>query len=189
MKHPFMAIGAIAIVAVLAAAAYIGGQLLVTGTPPTLAVGGDKMLMATTGGKGGSQRTIQINKPKPAPELPQTPPDVAGIFVRRQDNSIFVGTGKIRMTMSRGSDGNGGDVATDYDGPVVEVVVTGETTIYQDVTDINKLSDADSAQQVVKPGSLEDLHDPASVTVWGERRGDRVVAKTLVFHVAQPISK
>src|SRR6266508_3894172 len=42
--------------------------------------------------------------PKPAAELPPREADVIGIFVRREANRVFVGTGNIKFDTSRSDD-------------------------------------------------------------------------------------
>ena len=109
----------------------------------------------------------------PAKELPQNTPDVRGVVVRRQDKSLFVGTGRL----TRMSD----EAPTTYDGPVLEVVVTHDTQIFCDDTARSAPDlQADKIQQVVKPCSLDDIAPNIAIQVWGEKTGDRTVARILV---------
>ena len=64
-----------------------------------------------------------------------------------------------------------------------EVVVTNETEVYVDVTSskIGELEDGDTLRQTLKPGSIEELGSLSFVQVWGERRGDRIIADFLVY--------
>ena len=80
--------------------------------------------------------------------------------------------------------------SSNYSGPVLEVVVTRETTIYRDETKMpsagpGAVSGDQSIQQVVAPvDSLEDLGENTKNTeiqIWGTRSGDRVVAEVLVY--------
>ena len=69
----------------------------------------------------------------------------------------------------------------------VEVVVTPDTIIYRDETEIpvgepGEQSGERTIQQVVKLiHSLEEVGKNFELQVWGERRGDRVVAEVLVY--------
>ena len=81
--------------------------------------------MVMAGDNGSGQVFVNLDI-KPAPELPNTSPEVAGLYVRRADNSIFVGTGEIEVMMETDETGKV-NTSTDFSGPVLEVVVTRET--------------------------------------------------------------
>lgn len=120
-----------------------------------------------------------------APELPKMPETVNGVFVRREDNSLFVGTGNLKLSMMMEQNG-GGVINADYDGPVIEVVVTRDTLIYRDETPAffskADLSGKVEIQQIVRRvDSLEGPGENSTIRVWGQRRGDRVVAEVLVY--------
>jgi hypothetical protein len=104
--------------------------------------------------------------------------------VRREDSSIFIGTGQVSTQARTGEDGSL-NMETTYDGPVVEVVVTHDTMIYKDATapPSGPPSGDQKIQQVVAPGSLDDLGENVHMQVWGERRGDRVVARVVFYSV------
>jgi hypothetical protein len=36
-------------------------------------------------------------------------------------------------------------------------------------------------QQVVEPGSLDDIGESSLITVWGKKTGDRIIADVLVY--------
>ena len=65
------------------------------------------------------------------------------------------------------------------------MVINHQTRIYQDITEMPEPDKAENgvvnAQQVVKDGSLDDLGANSMVTVWGEKQGDRFIAKVIVF--------
>jgi hypothetical protein len=63
----------------------------------------------------------------------------------------------------------------EYSGPVVEVVVTAQTIIYENVTPEGQI------QQIVKPGSLEGLGESSTVMVWGRETGERIIADIFVY--------
>ncbi len=172
--------GLIALVVLLAGAAFVGGRLLNVQSP-NQGIGGGPVIMTSRGG-GGAQTTFKLDM-EPAAELPQTPAEVKGLFQRRADSSIFIGTGQVKMMVQKSQSGVI-STTSDFDGPVVEVVATHDTRIYCDVT-MKQFDGPPPAgqklKQVVEPGSLDDIGENSTLVVWGERRGDRVVATTLVY--------
>ena len=122
-----------------------------------------------------------------APNLPQTPADVQGIFDDRQDNKIFVGTGGMTTIVQPG-----GAPQTSHDGPTVELIVTNETKIYKDVT-MNQFSgpppEGQQIQQVVQSGSLEEIGQSSMLTVWGNRSGNQIRASVLVYALPNTITQ
>lgn len=188
MKKSICIIGGIAaLVLLLAGAAYVGGRLLNGQGLPGLSSGGSGMFFGN--GKG----EVRINKDdiQPAKELPQTAALANGVFERRQDNSIFIGTGNVRISVQKDPSGNV-QSSTDHDGPTVEVVVTGQTTIYEDVT-MRQFDgpppQGQKIQQVVQPGSLDGIGDSSAITVWGRKTGDRIIAELLVYTTPTFIKK
>jgi hypothetical protein len=168
-------IGAAALV-ILVGASFLAGRLI------NQKKGGQQMggMVVSSGGPGG--QTYSNIETIPSKDLPETEPEVAGIFVRREDKSVYLGTGNISMGISISDDGMTNTEAN-YDGPVVEVVVTHETKIWQDVTemDFRNIEGDQTIQQVVQPGSIDDLKENMFVSVWGDKQGDRIVARTISF--------
>jgi hypothetical protein len=167
---------------VLAAAAFFAGRLI-----NQKAVTADGLPVIGSGPGNGQMVSMAVSI-KPAPELPQTPPELNGLFTKRDDNSIFIGTmtGNMGMgvTVSEGSsDGNGPGISNgpSYDGPVVEVVITSETTLYVETTQLDPSKASQEVQQTVGPGNLDDLGSDSMVTVWGRRTGDRVIADVVLY--------
>jgi hypothetical protein len=126
----------------------------------------------------------------PAPELPKTQPEVNGLFTKRDDNSIYLGTfseemGIIASTGSSSLDDGSPSSQTSgpaLTGPEVEVVITADTKIYYDATQLDPSNPPQGdIQQVVDEGSLDDLGSDSMVTVWGVRTGDRVVADVIFY--------
>jgi hypothetical protein len=137
---------------------------------------------AWTAGQGLSQNgeAFQIEF-LPAPELPTTPPEVNGIFTRRDDNSLFVGTGAITFAIAAGP-GEAPESSSSYDGPEVEVVVTSQTQVYRDATfNAGPPSEGGEIQQKVEPGDIEEIGSDSALTVWGKKSGDRVIAEVLMY--------
>jgi hypothetical protein len=171
--------GIVALVVVLAAAAFVAGRLMNAQAQPQAA--GGNFVVSSRGGPGGPvTKRFSIQS---APELPASQPDIAGVFVRREDKSIFVGTGNVRTMVKASSPGAKPEMSSDYDGPVMEIVVTHDTQVYQDMTEMSfdKMPESGKLQQVVKPGSLDDIGANSMVQAWGEKQGDRLVARVLAF--------
>jgi hypothetical protein len=62
-----------------------------------------------------------------------------------------------------------------------------DTLIYHDVTS-QQFADAPPSgpiQQVLNPGTLDEIGENTVVSTWGEWHGDRVVAEMLVFSAAE----
>jgi hypothetical protein len=100
--------------------------------------------------------------------------------------------GKGGVVVSEGSGGNGGPVTSggpgDNDGPKVEVVITNETILYRDATEVvppSALNETTTIQQVVEEGTLDDLTSDSMVMVWGRKNGDRIIAEMIVY--SQPV--
>jgi hypothetical protein len=180
MKRSILVIsGVVALIVLLAGAAFVGGRLL-NARSSTPGAGSGPVMFTSNG--GGERVTVKLDM-EPAKELPQTPAEVKGLYQRRQDSSIFIGTGQVKMMVQQ-SQGGAISTTSSYDGPMVEVVVAHDTSIYQDVT-MKQFNGPPPAgqkmQQVVEPGSIDDIGENSVIVVWGERRGDRVLATTLVY--------
>ena len=183
MKKTILIIGGIVVLVVLlAGAAFVGARLL-TGQelPGQEAPGGLSMVTS----QGGATQHISIQT-IPAKELPQTPADARGLFDHRKDNSIFVGTGNVKMMVITNQSGQV-QTSSSHSGPTVEVVVTPQTIVYKDVTMQQydgkppSGSGAIKVQQVVEPGSLDEIGENSDITAWGKKTGDRIIADVLVY--------
>jgi hypothetical protein len=187
-RKGFLLAGLLALVLVLGGAAFLAGQYLNRGGPagggPLIGSGfsGPGTAGLAVGGQGARpvSRSIEI---KPAEELPKTPPDVAGAFVRREDNSLFVGTGDLQIAYSSGQGSGAAEIDTSYNGPVVEVVVTGETLVYLDnsLSSLDEPPEGDVFQQKVTPGSIDEIGENSAITAWGRKVGDRLIAEVVVY--------
>jgi hypothetical protein len=172
------------IIVLLAAAAFVGGRLLNSAATPGNAGGG---LQIVTGGGDGVQDFALSVQIEPAPELPDTPPDVTGIFSRLEDNSVFVNSGSGEFGIFVSEDGSvqttGGD-----SGEETEIVVTAETQVYKDATTPPNPSEgapSGTIQQKAEPATIDQLGQNSFVSAWGQRRGDRLIADVLFF--SEPI--
>lgn len=174
------------LVVVVAAAAFVGGRLLNGRAGP---LGIFPMM-------GGGPVSFSIDM-IPAPELPKTEPETRGTFVERKDNTIVIQESSMEMgkggVVVQVGPGEGGGPMTsggpgDNDGPKVEVVVTNETIIYRDATEMippSEVNETQVIQQVVEEGTLDDLTSDSMVMVWGRKNGDRIIADMIVY--SQPV--
>ncbi len=179
-KRVWMIVGGLVLVTMLVAGAFTAVRLLAK--PEQDAYGANVQVFEDEIDDGSGPVSITTIV-EPSPDLPERQAEVSGVFLRREDNSVFVGTGNISVSVV--VENGETTTAADHSGPEVEVVLTHDTLFYRDETDIN-LEAAESGerqiQQVVRPvDSLAELAEGASIGVWGERRGDRVIAEVVVF--------
>ena len=186
MQNKKMIVGLSILVLLVGAAAFIGGRMLNQKAGP-LGLG------IPLGGNGDvTSISIQVT---PALELPTTQPEVLGLFVERNDNSITLSSvsmdaGKGGVVVQSGG-GEGESFAgspLDNSGPKVEVVITSETTIYLETTQPSgpPVSGENVVlQQTVAEGSLDDLTTQSFVTVWGRKSADRIIAE--VVFISNPV--
>ncbi len=151
------------------------------------AFGGGPMRFGESGpalsisGPAGGEQTFALDI-TPADELPKTEPESRGLFVERKDNSIFIGTGDVTVIVSGGPGNTETAVDTDYSGDKVEVVISNDTVIYRDATELDPEDPGTTVQQVVELGTIDDISPQSSITVWGRKAGDRIIADVIVFH-------
>jgi hypothetical protein len=132
--------------------------------------------------------SISLNDITPAPELPNTKADITGSFVERKDNTIVVQA----VSFDTGVGGVSGESPLDENSGIrVEIVITGETQIYRDVTQFPAPVNGEihNVQQAAEEGTLDDLNSQTFVSVWGRRSGDRVVADVLYYMNPQSVKK
>ena len=140
------------------------------------------------GGPNSGQVSISINDITPAPELPTTKADATGMFVERKDNTIVLQA----VSFDMGVGGISGEAPMDENSGIqIEIVVTGETEIYKDVTQIPAPVNGEihNVQQAAEEGTLDDLDTQCFITVWGRRSGDRIIADVLFYMDPQSIKK
>jgi len=200
-KKIFIGIGAVLAVALLAGAAFMAVRLINSN-----GANGNNSLLAGlgAGGPGGVSFSIQIT---PAPELPNAKADLSGQVTSVQNNSVFVAPfegGKggganvviVGKAISGGSSSSDSGPSTNIDtggssptpsGPTTEVVITKDTKIYRDASmdsvpkpqpgsgDVNM-----GIQQVLDPVDISQIVTDSMVQVWGQKRGDRLIADTIV---------
>jgi len=171
MKHTILTVGSVVVVVLLlAGAAFVGARML-SGQNQRNEGSDSNYIISDSGG-------TKAFKIVPAAELPTAFSDINGLFLRREDNLIIVGTGQVRVTMQSGQ------VAGSHNGPEAEVVITHGTLIYCDKTDLRTDAIEDGKlQQVVEPGSLEDIEKYSFTSAWGEKRGDRLFATVFLYKI------
>ena len=185
MQNKKIIVGLSILIVVVGAAAFIGGRWLNQGVGP--------MGLGLPMGNGDVMSiSVQIT---PAPELPTTQPEVIGAFVERKDKTIVIqsvsmeaGKGGVVVQSSGGDGESFAGSPVDSNGPKVEVVVSNDTTIYIETTDMGGPPASGEnvvLQQTVEEGSLDDLTSQSFVTVWGRKSGDRIIAE-IVF-ISNPI--
>ena len=166
--------GAIAVI-VLMGAAFVGGQLLNRSNTPE---GGGNLVL---NGPGGAQ-TVSVHIEK-AKELPEAPPDVVGLYSRRDDQSLFVTDANLDQMMVTVDKNGKMTTSSEGSGQTIEIVVTKDTQLYRDATvpDPSQPMQGGTIQQKVEAGSLDEVGENSIVMAWGERRGDRLVARVLMY--------
>ena len=167
------------LVLIVGAAAFVAGRMLNGQVGP----------LGLFGLRGsGDVMSIAI-KVIPADELPKTPPEAIGLFVERKDNTIVIQSISLKpagggvVVVKGGGEAVAGSPADTDSGPKVEVVVTSETTIYRETTDIGKPNpgETQTVQQTVEESTLDGLNTQSMVTVWGRKSGDRIIAEVLFY--------
>ena len=159
-------------VLLVGAAAFIAGRMLNSGA------GFSSFVFGGPGGDG--QVFISLDDITPAPELPTTTPEITGLFVERNDNTVIVQT----VSFAAGPGGIAENAPMEEsNGPKVEVVITGETTVYRETTEFSRpiAGQEFSIQQTVEESTLDDLNTQTMITVWGRKTGDRVIADVLLY--------
>jgi len=180
-KHGLLTAGLLTVVLVMAV-------LLAACQPAAQAA--DQSAQAQAGDSGNGQRpNFQM---QPAPELPTTAAALRGSLVKIDGNTLTVQEGTLGANFGQGngtprprptSDGTPRPRPTQVAGPQVQVTVNGDTQYYQDVTfaNLNGQPPSGTIQQKVEKGSLDALAANERVTVWGDKNGDQITAKVIVF--------
>jgi hypothetical protein len=123
----------------------------------------------------GALRADRESHVTPVPEIPTTAPEISGLLVERKDNTVILQA----VSFDAGSGWALGEADEPMDttsGPEVEVVITGETTIYR----TNYEGTQASIRQVVREATLDELNSQMMITVWGRKDGDRIIADLLL---------
>jgi len=211
MKRTFWIVGGVVLLVVgLAGVALAAGPM--QGLTPSLeAAPGTQVLssesaLTVDAGNGGMAASASAIEIKPAAEQPQSAPDAMGVFSRRDNNSLFVSSfgqgivsssGQTIVVQAGGSDGQAfdgqavvvqtveGAAPGDGQAEELEVVVTNDTKVWEDVTSQSlgngPSSGVTSFEQELKPGSADAIGKNAMVLAWGEKRGDQLIASVLIY--------
>jgi hypothetical protein len=106
-------------------------------------------------------------------QWPARQSDMEGIISEVRDNSVFVGP----IYKALGSD-------QEQQFPPVEVVIGTTTEIYLDQTDRNHPTIEDGKfYWVLTPFNLEQIEVGYVMNAWGVRRGDRIIADTVIIYI------
>jgi hypothetical protein len=82
------------------------------------------------------------------------------------------------------------------DGPTLEVVISPDTKIYKDITQpvmVQRVEGEPEPEipeivQQVEPGDVSEIGPNTMLTIWGERRGDRVIADMILYQNIAPVN-
>ena len=184
MKRTALIVAGIALLALLlVGGAYMAGRLLGLGIGDLGGSDSPKVMIGT-----GDGPAVEVDWVR-SEELPDESPDVAGVYERRQDNSIFVDETEGGFRLAQADDGS--ISVTNATGKISEIVVTSETAVHVDVTmeDIDDALAEGVVRQKLEPGTVEEIGDLSFVRAWGEMRGDRLIANVLVYNRPPVISR
>lgn len=180
-RSVWLGIGLVVVLVILGAGVFTAVQLLTAQDEPEIPAGAQVFEDVYDDGSGNpvTVQTVIL----PAPELPTDGDSLGGVFLRQEDNRYFVGTGSTSVSIQ--VENGETSTAVDHSGPEIEVVVTGDTVFYEDITEVSFASSESkeqTLQQVVRPvAQPSELAQGSSLMVWGERRGDRMTAAVVVF--------
>jgi hypothetical protein len=184
MKRTGWIVGSLGLLTLLlAGGAFMAGRLLGEGAGNLGTGGGAKVGIGT-----GNGEVVQVDFVR-AEELPEEPPDVAGVFARRQDNSIFVDETDGGFVLTPDDDGSLS--VANATGKISEIVVTAETVVYANLT-LEKLEEATAEgvlYQRLEPGDVEEIGELSFVQAWGDMRADRLSASVLLYTRPPVISR
>lgn len=167
--------GCVAGLALMAGAAYLAVWLVTSGAAQAGRAsrsGPGSGPQTSFSSRGGPVKSAEI---KLSPELPATPHDAAGAILAVKDHVLTI-AGEAGIGLSQ--DGS------QPQGPRTEIVLTASTKVYRDTTfDQMKAPPEDGAviQQTVARLPAPHFAPGDQVTVWGQRRGDRLVAEVVLL--------
>ena len=175
MKRLWLTVSVVALLAVLVGAAYVGGQLL-------------------SGGGAAKGALAQVGPPQklvtPAAGLPTEPFDARGDVTRMGDkNSIFICD--VASELVIGKDGSV-NRSNEECNPEIEVVIGHDTQLLRDISAKLNPGKTDSGKdvvisQVVEPANGDDITTGTAIRVWGDRRGDRIAARLVLYWNRVPV--
>ena len=166
----------VVLIVLLAAATFVAIRYF--RQPKGAPIGGPGQNVIAIEGPGGAQ-TFALDI-EPASELPAGQPDEIGMFVERKDNSVFIGTGEINVIVEA-KPGEAPQADSNFSGPKVEIVISPDTIIYRDTTELDPENPGAKVQQTVEVSTIDEITEQSSISVWGRKAGDRVIADVIVF--------
>ncbi|MCA9963455.1 MAG: hypothetical protein KC423_04400 [Anaerolineales bacterium] len=186
-RNMWFVIGGIVVVLLLAAGGLTAVRLLSTQAQAEKDYGSGVQVFEDVMDDGSGNPVSVRTVVQPAAELPDESAVGGGVITRNGDSSVFIGTGStsVNVVVENGEP----TVTTDFSGPELEAVLTRDTLFYQDETDLT-LDFSQSGERVVQQ-KVREVERPltfpegGSITVWGEKRGDRIVATVVVFGEVQ----
>ncbi len=197
-----LAIGGILLVALLAGGAFMGMRLINAGAQArnnNIGAGpSGNGLQLNMKGNGGGKVTFSVQM-TPSPKLPASRPDFVGQVTGINNNSIVaVQQSKgivVQSGAKAGSDSGTGPSTSSETGPTpdssssgitMEIVVAKETVIWRDTTmETNPRPQPGSSggtigmEQTVEAADLSQIQNGYLIQVWGQKRGDRLVADVI----------
>jgi len=177
-KKNWYLIGGILVV-FLAAAAFLGGQLLNPNSGASGLVNG--LITGGTFNIGGGTMTMVTMDIDRAPEIPDEKATLIGSFKRREDQKIFIEKTNIVVSSSGNAKIAVSDTNDNTTGEEIEVVTTHDTKIYKDVTEFpTDSSGTIKVQQKVQETTLDELPEKSFLSVWADKQGDRYVARVIL---------
>ncbi len=163
-KTILVLVAVIALVVVLGSAAFVAGKLMM---------------------QRQASKSAPVAPPKlvtPAAGVPTADPDARGDTLGRDGNSIFVCESNPVLTINLDGTINKNGSCTLQ----VEVVTGHDTVVLHDVSALRNPSPAKQGesyiiQQIIEPGSSDDISVGTAVRAWGAQSGNRVMARTLLY--------
>lgn len=184
-KKVWIGIVLLAAVLVLAGAAFLGARLLAPSETANRPMGGGPKISMK--GAGGGSAAVEANlNIQNAPEIPQRAPEMNGAVTEIKDNSLLVSD--VKSVMMRVDETGQSDMDIEYQGTTTEVVVTKETqtyldTTFQDFSPEKKMpKDGEVIQQTIEPSSFSAIGTQSMLSVWGYKRGDRLMAEVILVN-------
>ncbi len=190
MKRSLIALTVVVVLILIAGGGYTAVKLLAEPEEETaVSGGGGRVMQSVEIGNDGAAVSVQTTI-LPAEELPEEEASAFGIVLSRQDDTLTIGTGDLELSVDVEVNGETGQETTSVvpstNGPELEVVLTRDTILYREVTDVagqmpNQSGEVTIMQEIRPVTDSSQIETQMEVQVWGERRGDRIIADVVVF--------
>ncbi len=154
--------------------------------------GGPIKILEFVRDEGNGPVTVKLTI-EPSPDLPQEMPAAVGVLLGQEGDTIAIGTGNIELDVEvEITDGEPQTtVSLSHDGPEKQVVISPDAQIFEDVTDIDSLTqgateDADiTLTQAIQPVEAFTVSGDVELQVWGQVQGDIIVADVVVYEIVE----